>query len=143
MAVLGGVRLRATATPSAGLASVRARPRQAGRVAASRATTDPTRQAARVRPIGVVIAAILILTMLGMVYLSQTLGAGAATRQLAAIDAQAEAIGQQQRQVEVRIRQQAETNEIAKAARALKLKKMIAEPKVLPRPRDLQTPAHR
>jgi len=68
MAVYQGVRLRTSALPPA---TPLPRPR------AARATTATSTTTPRLRPVGLLMAGILAFTMLGLVYLTQTLGANA------------------------------------------------------------------
>ena len=68
MAVYQGVRLRTSALPPA---------TPLPRARAGRATTATTTTAPRLRPVGLLMAGILGATMLGLVYLTQTLGANA------------------------------------------------------------------
>ncbi len=68
MAVYQGVRLRTSALPPA---------TPLPRTRAARATTATSTTTPRLRPVGLLMAGILASTMLGLVYLTQTLGANA------------------------------------------------------------------
>ncbi len=89
MAVFQGVRLPGTALPSARPA---ARPRLAA-AAISRSAPAAVRATPRVRPAGMLMAGILAATMLGLVYLTQTLGANVTSSEIRSLDVQREALG--------------------------------------------------
>ncbi len=89
MAVFQGARLPTTALPAA--RSV-ARPRLAA-PAIPRSVPSAVRTTPRVRPAGLLMAGILAATMLGLVYLTQTLGANATSSEIRDLDNQREALG--------------------------------------------------
>ena len=72
MAVYQGTRLRTSAHPAAGTSARRSR-------SAAPATVSPV---PRVRPMGLLMAAIVAATMLGLVYLTQTLGTNATSTEV-------------------------------------------------------------
>jgi hypothetical protein len=76
MAVIGGTRLRGTALPAADVAVVRP------------AAPTTARSTPRVRPVGLLMAGIAAATMLGLVYLTQTLGSNATSSEIRALEAQ-------------------------------------------------------
>lgn len=84
MAVYQGARLRATAVPSAEAPAFRRR-------AARPAMTSPP----RIRPAASLVATILVATILGLVYLTQTLGANASSVEIASLAAQRESFQRQ------------------------------------------------
>ncbi len=89
MAVFQGARLPTTALPAARPV---ARPRLAA-PAIPRSAPPAVRATPRVRPAGMLMAGILAATMLGLVYLTQTLGANAASSEIRSLDNQREALG--------------------------------------------------
>lgn len=85
MAVFQGARVRVVAVP-ADAAGVRPR---------AVAPAQSVRGTRRVRPTGLFIAAIVAATMLGLVYLTQTLGSNAASSEIRSLTAQSEKLGNQ------------------------------------------------
>jgi hypothetical protein len=81
MAVIQGTRLRSSALPAAEPIASRRR----GGVATPRVGTG-------VHPTGLVMAGILVATMLGLAYLTQTLGSDATSTQLKRLEAQERAL---------------------------------------------------
>ena len=116
MAVLQGTRLRTGAVPSA--RPTVARPHVAPAVA-PKATSA---LGSRVRPIGLLMAGIVIATMLGMVYLTQTLGANAATSSVLYLEDKREEYRQEAGRQSYRILQHATDDHVRAAARRLGLK---------------------
>lgn len=112
MAVYQGTRLRAPAVRGA---AAPARPRTAPR------SSGPS--AARVRPIGLLLAAILAATMLGLVYLTQTLGSNATTSQVRALQAEIGRLDREERRQEARVQVLIDSEVIAERARELGLQK--------------------
>jgi hypothetical protein len=80
MAVFQAARLRSTALPAASVSGPAVRPR-ASATAAVRATHS-------VRPVGLLLAGILVATMLGLAYLTQTLGTNATSSQVDQLQAE-------------------------------------------------------
>ena len=123
MAVLGGTRVRSSA-----LSTVHAstgRPRVV--------TPAPARPAPRVRPIGLFMGGIVAATMLGLVYLTQTLGANAT-------DSEVRMLSVESAQLEDRLRRQAvwvqtftDADEVSERAKDLGLRR-LGDVLVLPTP---------
>ncbi len=86
MAVFQGARLPTTALPAARPV---ARPRLVS-AAIPRPAQPAVRTTPRVRPAGLLMAGILAATMLGLVYLTQTLGANATSSEIRSLDSQRE-----------------------------------------------------
>ena len=123
MAVFQGARLRSTALPAADAAP--GRPRVAA-PATVRATP-------RVRPMGVLMAAIVVTTMLGLVYLTQTLGSNATSSEIRELETdRAELIKDWNRHV-ITVADLIEGDVIIREARGLGLKK-LGKPVVLRAP---------
>lgn len=80
MAVFQAARLRSTALPAARVSAPAVRPR-ASAAAAVRATHS-------VRPVGLFLAGILVATMLGLAYLTQTLGTNATSSRVDRLQAE-------------------------------------------------------
>ena len=114
MAIYHGARVRTTALPPADV--VRARPRVSAPAS--------VQGARRVRPAGLLMAAIVAATMLGLVYLTQTLGSNATNYEIGRLEAhRAELTKELRRQVVVA--QDLIDNElIATKARARGLRKL-------------------
>ena len=130
MAVLQGARLRTSTVPAARSSVERrsvARPR-----AASVATTT-LGSGHRVRPMGLLMAAIVITTMLGMVYLTQTLGANASTSAVGRLEAEREDVRTVAERQDLRILRYSTDDTIKPEARQLGLRE-------LPRPIVLEAP---
>jgi len=123
MAVFQGARLRSTALPAAGVAA------RSPRVAAP----VSVRSTQRVRPMGVLMAAIMAATILGLVYLTQTLGSNATNSEIRRLETQrAELVKDISRQVII-VNDFIEGDVITKRARQLGLKK-LGDPVVLRAP---------
>lgn len=108
MAVFQAARLRSAA--QADYPAVR-RPRIAG--------ASLARPATRLRPTGLLMAAILAGTMLGLVYLTQTLGSNAVSSEIRDLAAQREELGRQLRNQALAVETYADTEEIGRRARKL------------------------
>lgn len=78
MAVFQAARLRSTALPAAASSTPAVRPR---------ASAAAVRSATGVRPVGLLMAGILVSTMLGLAYLTQTLGTNATSNQVELLQA--------------------------------------------------------
>lgn len=117
MAVLQGARLRTGALPATRSAPARSAPAREPATAALSA-------APRVRPMGLLMAAIVIATMLALAYLTQTLGSNATSTEVRIHQAkQAEMMEEIRRQAShVQIKADAVT--VQKEARRLELKKL-------------------
>jgi hypothetical protein len=122
MAVFEGARLRTTALPAADAV---ARPR------AGVAATDQS--GPRARPVAVLMAAILVATMLGLVYLTQTLGSNAASTEIGLLqEDKAKLIIALDRQA-LHIETLTDVDAITAAAHEQRLRK-LGDPVVLPAP---------
>jgi hypothetical protein len=93
MAIFQGVRLRGITLPGESPVRARARARGHGvadprRAAEARPSPDAARPAG-VRPVGILIAMILVATMVGLAYLSQTLGTNATTEEISSLTGRA------------------------------------------------------
>ena len=106
MAVFGGARLRAIALP--------ATPADA---AARRTAYRAARTASRLRPTGLLMAFIVAATMLGLVYLTQTLGSNATSSEIHDLAAQREELGRQLRNLAVAVETYADPEELGRLAR--------------------------
>jgi len=106
MAVFGGARLRTVALPTTTADG-------AARAAAQRAA----RTASRLRPTGLLMAFILAATMLGLVYLTQTLGSNATSSEITGLAAQREELGRQLRNLAVAVEAYADPDELGRIAR--------------------------
>ena len=80
MAVFQAARLRSTPLPAAAVNAPAVRPRASAAAA--------VRSATGVRPVGLLMAGILVSTMLGLAYLTQTLGTNATSTQVAVLQAE-------------------------------------------------------
>lgn len=126
MAVFQGARLRNVTLPAQ--PAVRARTRRI-----SARPLAPARPASGVRPMGVLIATILVVTMVALAYLTQTLGSNATSGEIskltAAINQSQGLIGAQALAVDYSI----DPGRVAKRAADLRLKP-LGDPVVLPAP---------
>jgi hypothetical protein len=77
------------------------------------------RPAARLRPAGLLMAAILAATMLGLVYLTQTLGSNATSSEIRDLAAQREELGRLLRNQALAVETYADPEEIGRRARKL------------------------
>jgi len=109
MAVFSGARLRTIALP-AGTAAGRQDSGQSLR-----------RSAVHLRPTGLLMAAILAGTMLGLVYLTQTLGSNATNSEIGDLTSQREELGRQLRNLAVAVETYADAEEIGRRAHKLGL----------------------
>ncbi len=110
MAAFSGARLRSVALPEAAVAR---RERSVG--------PSLSRRAVHLRPTGLLMAAILAGTMLGLVYLTQTLGSNATHSEIGDLTARREDLGRQLRNIAVAVETYADTEEIGRRARKLGL----------------------
>lgn len=113
MAVFQGARLRTTALPAADPV---ARPRVAG--------PATVRSSQRVRPMGRVMAAILVATMLGLAYLTQTLGSNATSSEIRALETQRAELTKDLRNQVIQVEYLVDADRIIDEARARDLKKL-------------------
>jgi len=123
MAVFQGTRLRTDALPAAETSARRAR-------AVSPATVSA---APRVRPMGLLMGAIVAATMLGLVYLTQTLGTNATSYEIFLLEGQHSKLNTDIKRQEWVALEQTQPEVILPKARDLKLK-WLGEPIVLPAP---------
>ena len=123
MAVFQGARLRSTALPTADMAV--GRPRSAA--------PATVRSTPRVRPMGLLMAGIITATMLGLVYLTQTLGSNATSSEIRYLDAQRSELADDLRRQAVLVESFTDPEVVTKAARGLKLRK-LGDVVVLPVP---------
>ena len=114
MAVLQGVRLRTDTLPADGFDARRAR-------AAATTTVDtPT----RVRPMGLLMAAIVSLTVLGLVYLTQTLGSNATSSEIWLLERDKTKLQTQIARDAILVLEASDGDTVRAEARRLKLKKL-------------------
>jgi hypothetical protein len=110
MAAFSGARLRTVALPETGIAR------------REHAIGQPLKRSAiRLRPTGLLMAGILAGTMLGLVYLTQTLGSNATHSEIGDLTARREDLGRQLRNIAVAVETYADTEEISRRARKLGL----------------------
>lgn len=122
MAVFQGARLRAAAIPDRGL-GVRAR-----------GVSRPVAAAVpRLRPTGLLMAAILAATMLGLVYLTQTLASNATSSEIGDLVDRREEIARQLRNQALAIETWADPAQVGRKARELGLRQ-LGDVVVLPAP---------
>ena len=123
MAVYQGARLRTDAVPAAGSPARRAR------------SSTPVGAGAmpRVRPMGLLMAAILGSTLVGMVYLTQTLGTNAASTEIDLLEVQRNQLIQEIKRHEIVALDMTQAEVIVPLARDQKLKR-LGDPVVLPAP---------
>jgi hypothetical protein len=113
MAVFSGARLRTVALPGSAAAA-----RQAGSGQGLR------RPALHLRPTGLLMAAILAGTMLGLVYLTQTLGSNATNSEISDLTSRREELGRQLRNLAVAVETYSDAEEIGRRAHKLGLVKL-------------------
>lgn len=123
MAVFQGARLRSTALPAVDSAA------RFPRVSAPE-TVDAS---PRVRPMGLLMAGIITATMLGLVYLTQTLGSNATNDEIRTLDAQRQDLHKTIRRNAVGVQEATDADVITIAARGQKLKR-LGDVLVLPAP---------
>lgn len=123
MAVYQGARVRTDALPAGQAVSRR------GRVAAPPIAST----ASRARPMGLLMAVIVATTMLGLVYLTQTLGSSATDTEIWRLQNQSRELWTDTRNLQIRALKATEADEIVPAAKNLKLKR-LGDPDVLPAP---------
>ena len=116
MAVYQGARVRETATPATAIA-----PRQP-RAAAPQ--TSASASSKRVRPMGLLMAVIVAATMLGLVYLTQTLGSHATSSEIWHLEKQAGELFKDTRTLQIRALKLTEADEIIPKAKKQKLKRL-------------------
>jgi hypothetical protein len=115
MAVYQGTRLRAQAT----------RPQMLPARAAGRVTRSPGGMVStRVRPATALIGIVLAATLLGFVYLTQTLGSNAASAEIVGLRARAEELFRQQRNQETAVRFKADPVQVGLRAKELGLARL-------------------
>lgn len=113
MAVFQGARLRTVALPERGFER------------AGRGTARPVvRALPRPRPAGVLLAGILAATMLGLVYLTQTLASNATSSEISDLADRREEIGRQLRNQALAIETWADEAEVSRKARELGLRQL-------------------
>ena len=123
MAVYQGARLRTNAPAAAGAS---ARP--------SRALAPATvGSAPRVRPVGLLMAAIVASTIVGMVYLTQTLGTNAASTEIDRLEVQRNELITEIKRHEIVALDMTQAEVVEPKARDQKLKR-LGDPVVLPAP---------
>lgn len=125
MAVFQGARLRSTTLPAVDDAA------RFPRVSAPAPAT--VRATPRVRPMGLLMAGIVTATMLGLVYLTQTLGSNATTDEIRSLDVQRQELHKTIRRSAVAVQDVTDADVITVAARDQKLKR-LGGPLVLPAP---------
>jgi uncharacterized OsmC-like protein len=123
MAVYQGARLRTDHLPTA---DASARPVRS--TAPSSAVTAP-----RVRPMGLLMAAIVASTIVGMVYLTQTLGTNAASTEIDMLEVQRNKLIQEIKRHEIVALDMTQAEVVVPKARDQKLKR-LGDPLVLPAP---------
>lgn len=129
MAVLQGAHARSRNLPRARI-SPAARPV----VQIGTSTTSSTGSAvARVRPAGLLLAAIMASALFGMVYLTQTLGANAMSSEAAILGMDGAELQKQIKRNYIQVSRDVQDDEIRAAARGLELKD-LAKPLVLRAP---------
>lgn len=114
MAVYQGARLRTDGLPAAATSTPRSRA-----VAA-----PPAGGAARVRPMGLLMAVIVAATMLGLVYLTQTLGTNATTTEIGLLEIERNDLITDTKRLQIRILKATEADVIIPKAQKQKLKKL-------------------
>jgi len=123
MAVYQGTRLRAGAVRAAGTP---ARPARSAGPAGVNAVP-------RVRPMGLLMAAIVAITMLGLVYLTQTLGTNATSTEIGLLQTQRNELITDIKRLEIEALDMTQAEVIVPKARKQNLKRLGA-PIVLPAP---------
>ena len=113
MAVFQGARLRSAALPTADPV---ARPRVAA--------PATVRSTPRVRPMGLLMAGIVAATMLGLVYLTQTLGSNATNSEIRVLDNRRSEITKDIRRQVISVEKATESDVIIKGARKAKLTRL-------------------
>ena len=123
MAVYQGTRLRTSAHPAAGTSARRSR-------SAAPATVSPV---PRVRPMGLLMAAIVAATMLGLVYLTQTLGTNATSTEIYRLETERNELITDIKRKQVWALEMVQAEAVLPKASKQKLK-WLGEPIVLPAP---------
>ena len=114
MAAFSGARLRTVALPASSTAASTERRARGG--------AQPLRRpAVHLRPTGLLVAAILAATMLGLVYLTQTLGSNATSSEITDLTSRREDLGRQLRNLAVAVETNADAEEVGRRARKLGL----------------------
>jgi len=123
MAVFQGARLRSVALPPGRVErrSTGAAPRATG--AAPRATERSSR---RIRPTGLLMAAILTATLLGLVYLTQTLASNATSLEIRTLASEAQELQSQLLNQRSKIETEANPDAVVRAAKQLGLRQLEA-----------------
>ncbi len=114
MAVIQGARLRTDTLPAGHLDGGRSR-------SAAPATVAP---APRVRPMGLLMAAIVAATMLGLVYLTQTLGSNATTSEIYGLERAKVQLQTEISRHAILVLEASDSDAVRTEARHLKLKKL-------------------
>ena len=123
MAAYQGARVRTAALPASQVAS------RGARVAAPPIAST----ASRARPMGLLMAVIVAATMLGVVYLTQTLGSSATNTEIWYLQNDSRELWTDTRNLQIRALKATEFDEIVPQAKNLKLKR-LGDPVVLPAP---------
>jgi hypothetical protein len=114
MAVYQGARLRTTAAPAG-----RITPRQARAAAPAPVATTP-----RVRPMGLLMAATVGVTILGLVYLTQTLDSNATSTEIYLMEKESGDLFGRTRSLQIQIMETADSDEVIRKAKKQKLKRL-------------------
>ena len=123
MAVFPGARLRTIELPARG----------GSRPAARVIPLSPVRSSPRVRPTGLLMAAILTATMLGLVYLTQTLGSNATSHEIRALGSESQRLQAQLLNQKAKVELEANSDSVARKARQFGLTR-LGDPIVLRAP---------
>jgi len=115
MAVYQGARLRTDALPAAGTPARQVR----ATAPASVTTASP-----RVRPMGLLMAAIVAATILGLVYLTQTLGSSATSSEIRGLREDRDEFIKDTRILQIHVMDAVESDVIVPKARKQQLKKL-------------------
>lgn len=125
MAVMQAARLRSTALPAASS--------KAPAVRARTSATTAVRSATGVRPVGLFMAGILVSTMLGLAYLTQTLGSNATSSEISKLQADRAGLDTDLRRQSIHLMNLTESDAVIDRARAQGLHS-LGEPLVLRAP---------
>lgn len=123
MAVYQGARLRNDVLPSA----------ESSARAARRPAPASVGVAPRVRPVGLLMATIVAATIVGMVYLTQTLGTNAASTEIVRLETERNKLMQEIKRHEILALEVTQAEEVVPLARDQKLKR-LGDVVVLPAP---------
>lgn len=125
MAVMQAARLRSTALPAASS--------KAPAVRARTSATAAVRSATGVRPVGLFMAGILVSTMLGLAYLTQTLGTNATSSEVRELQADLAGLDTNLRRQSIHLMNLTEADAVIDRARAQGFRS-LGEPLVLRAP---------